>query len=709
MNDTAALVSYGSLPNVVLSALEQEVRPPRAICFDYFDTLVYRSVPPEETKVIASHRLSLQLGGLSGATLYEMRRELEARLCEQSAVAGGDPEFSLAALAAKMFLLLEGLTPRIHFFASQQDFQRFFCDVELAVEIEVQRIRPELVELLEALLAQNIETCVVSDFYLTKDLFRRLLDHHSLSKYFKRLFISADYGVSKGCGRLYHEVSRGLGCAPTDLWMIGDNLHADRIMAERTGLRSFLVDAREQRRAYCQYNPQNRAEVRAGDWQIIQSDFDDIVQQSGAPVFPEMGASIWYFVIKLFYLLRDGHVRHVFFCSKEGEFLKRLFDLFQEKAFGCRPISSHYLLVSRKSTFICSLKALEEEDFGGLLQQYRDLTLEEFVQSLNFSKEDLSALQREFVVDWKVRLPNIGNHQHFHRLLALPEFKKRYEEHRSRQRDSFLRYLNSFGVDFHRHDLHLVDVGWRGSIQNNIFNALSGSVAVHGYYIGLLTPSGLEERNRKTGVLFTDFPSLSPFVHVYNNNRSLFEMLLGASHGSADGYFPLSGGESQAVARGGSIHLVTPGSNEVVVSVLDLPEERKLYEERIAPLQASYLAMAERCTSIYLERSCPSLSPRWFAERHARMLFSPRKAEVEFFAGLYHLENFGLFEFTTFDATGRVGLVNRLRNLRLLLNNPAGLLESGVWPPIILRRLGLSFLQPLDGWKRNRRIFKGQT
>ncbi len=85
--------------------------------------------------------------------------------------------------------------------------------------------------------------------------------------------------------------------------------------------------------------------------------------------------------------------------------------------------------------------------------------------------------------------------------------------------------------------MSIVDVGWKGSIQDNLFYILDQEVAVAGYYVGSLIATERRKNNRKQGLLFDDTPRLSPYFHVYNNNRSLYEMMLGASHGSADGYY----------------------------------------------------------------------------------------------------------------------------------------------------------------------------
>ena len=49
--------------------------------------------------------------------------------------------------------------------------------------------------------------------------------------------------------------------------------------------------------------------------------------------------------------------------------------------------------------------------------------------------------------------------------------------------------------------------------------------------------------------------------------------------------------------------------------------------------------------------------------------------------------------------------VQKLKNLWALKKNPEAFLQTGIWPPIILRRLGLGFLTAYDGRKRFNRVF----
>ncbi len=706
MNKSAETITFSQLAEDLKKMVAGPGKVPKAICFDYFDTLVFRTVVPEETKVLAAHQLSLLLGDISGDLLYGIRRRLEAKLCRESLGRGRDPEFSLPELATRLYHLVDGMSEDFRLLAGEQRFVQCFCNIELAVEKQVQRPYPELLALLEWLKRQGVRLCLVSDFYIPGNYFRAMLAHHGFEDFFTEVFISVDYGIGKGSGRLYGEICGQLGCRPEELLMVGDNLHADKVMAERAGVTALLVDVAAQKQRYQHWQGQDRS-ARARTLALIQR-FDRIVAAAADTPFHEMGATLWRFIASLFDHLFARQVSDVFFCSKEGEFLLRLFTLYQEKMFGGRLITGHYLVVSRKATFICSLQPLGRESFSRLFDQYRDLTLAEFVLSLNFSPAELAALTAQLDCDWTARLAGLQHHEHFQALLALPLFHKMYEHHRDEQRQNFLCYLDSFGVDFRTKGLHLVDVGWKGSIQNNIYFALEEAVSVQGCYLGLLTPSGLTDKNDKTGLLFCDYPAHSPFVHVYNNNRSLFEMVLGASHGSADGYFRETELAAAQRERGCSVLQQGLGRLAIAVTALDLPEERRLFEERIRPLQQVYLAMFDSLTAALVESHGPPPAPAWFAGHHARMLFRPTAGEVDFFARLYHLENFGLFEFTTFGAKEALPLRQRLHNLIELWKNPAGLLETGVWPPIIFRRLGLAWLQPLDGRKRYRRIFTEQ-
>ncbi len=681
----------------------------RGVCFDYFDTLVHRNVSPEYTKRLAAAKLATISGlELSTRALYEFRREFELRLCNNSLKQGLDAECSLYDVAEgfyDFFALAGGGVVGDRW--GRTEFIEIFADIEVAVERQVQELNSTIVEFLWWLKANNIAVYLISDFYLPRVHFCKMLEEHKLEHAFSKVFISAEHGLTKASGRLYHKVLQELGGTPEQFIMIGDNIHSDAAVPSGIGIQSFLLHTEEKKIFYNMWEEKNsNHRLRAVN---LSRKLAECLRENGSSFFPEMGMTLWYFTVKLFRQLNKDKVSDVFFCSKEGEFLKTLFDQFQKIVYGRQVIRSHYLLVSRKATFICSLRPLQEETFDRLFAQYRDLSIEEFLLSLNFSTQEVSTICAATDVTPEGRRNNLQEHQDFKKLLQDVGFQHLYETHRSRQKAIFLQYLKSFDAEWEKNGIALVDVGWKGSIQNNIYHTLNEVIPVHGYYIGLLSPSGLTEKNRKSGIIFSDYPKHTPYIHVYNNNRSLFEMLLGASHGSADGYFPVKDLKKLLGERGSTMGPVFEGETESAVTTLDLPEERRLFQQAIAPLQHQYLQLFLAVTQMYVRTEAALPDEEWFARVHSRMVFRPHKAEVDFFSELYHLENFGLFEFTHFSNDASIGLKERFNNLRKLLRAPATFLETGIWPPIILKRMGLDFLQPIDGIKRSRRIFGEDT
>ncbi|OQX12292.1 MAG: hypothetical protein BWK76_17940 [Desulfobulbaceae bacterium A2] len=667
------------------------------VCFDYFDTLVVRQVAPEHTKRIAAALLNQLLHvGPSCAELYGRRQQLELQLCRQRADQGGEPEFDLAELARLWYEELQRSYPESLSRWDAEGFVRMILDVELAVEQNVQYPCRPVVDLARRLKQAGYTLVLASDFYLPGEFFRRMVTARGLDDLFTQIYVSIDHGAAKGSGRLYDKISADMGLPLSKLFMLGDNPHADIAMATARGLPALRVDNPAQRRLYEKWSATSLASPPAAV-------FDKRLPESGP--FAEMGVSLWLFTWRLLRELLRNQVQDVVFFSKEGELLRQLFDNMQDHVLGHRPVHSHYLLVSRKATFLGSLRPLAHEDFHRIFNHYRDISLRDFLLSLNLEEGWCRGLCVELGLDFDTRHHNLPGHEAFRSLLASPAFAHAYEEGRRRQRHNLQLYIESLALDHRRRGLTIVDVGWKGSIQDNLYWSFDGEVAVQGYYLGSLIATETALNNRKQGLLFDDRPVPSPYFEVYNNNRSLFEMMLGASHGSADGYYTeaqwteLTPDPHRKVQR----RVETP-AGPLLVAVRDQPEERRLYEQWIVPLQQGYLRTAAALNQrIVLAKGYPPLD-EWFARCHARMVFSPSRVEVDLFSRLYHLENFGVFEFTDFRVHEAIGLRRRLGHLRAVRRQPE-LLESGIWPPIILNRLGIGWYRHVDGRLRLRRAF----
>ena len=672
----------------------------RYFCFDFFDTLVVRDIMPEYTKQLAAKIHSLLLDSfISAEELYAIRQQLEKRLCEQNAAAGGELEFYLDSFAREYLVWLRDRTSNYPLLQDEETFCQLILGIETAVERAVQRPCKDTVQVLDYLKQQGFVTVLISDFYLAGTCFNHMLKNVALHDRFDHVFISADYGLAKGSGRLYDKVCSELDCRPEQMLMIGDNLHSDVNMAKDKGVQTIHLQNPQQQLFYQQWQPGDLTAPSE-----VEKRFSAALQTTGP--FQEISSTLWYFSWLLLQELQKRHVEDVFFFSKEGEFLKKLFDCLQDDLFGCRVINSHYILVSRKATFLASLRPLAEEDFSRLFTHYRDISLRDFLLSLNIEESVAQALCRQVGLDFQKRCQNLKDSPEFKKLLDSSSFQELYESRRTVQRQNFITYLDSFGVNYEKNGLTIVDVGWKGSIQDNIYHILQGRIDMQGFFVGSLIATEKRDNNTKKGLLFDDSPQQTPYFHVYNNNRSLFEMMLGASHGSADGYFTpqqflqLPDDHQREISR----HIKTD-DGELLIATVDLPEERILFEQKIKPIQEQVYRDACTLNRAYLRSGCTLPDPEWFARRHARMVFKPTRTEVDFFESLYHLENFGIFEYTDFRTDAHLSVMQRLENLKNIRKDPS-VLEMGTWPPIILRRLGLDFYRHINGYRRYKRAFK---
>jgi hypothetical protein len=383
-------------------------------------------------------------------------------------------------------------------------------------------------------------------------------------------------------------------------------------------------------------------------------------------LFPELATSLFLFTKRLSKAIVEEGAEHVFFLSREGQPLKRMFDIYRDRMGG--RVTSHYLEVSRRSTLLPSLVALHEENFETLFRQYRRISLFEFLSSLGLQAHVYSfskALGLQVGVE-KIREEDFPTSTIFSDLKALPIFQDLYESERVSRRSAFIAYLTELSGGVLPAKLVIVDVGWKGTIQDNLFALLCRDsetpvCEVTGYYIGLVADGAAGPRNEKYGLLFSSVGNPSPKFRIFNENRALFEVVLAADHGSIVSYETCADGRSHAV-RGEF-------------------EEGEMLATEVFPVQRNIFKHFERHVAYVL--SSADSRDEFFDDvvrAHARMVFNPTTRERTWFSSVFHVENYGVFERSHFaKSEARPGLSQRLWFLwQVLRRRNIGTL--GFWP-----------------------------
>lgn len=648
-------------------------QPTTHVLCDIFDTIILRRVHPEYVKKLVSLKLG-DLFDIPHQQLYILRAQLEEKICQRNAAAGYDLEFCYDKFLAEYFDILSDYCG-IQANTSLDQFIDLYKTYELSIEKNVQFYDQAIVDWLRDVKQQGKKVILVSDFYMSATDIKALLAAKDLANIYDDIVVSSDQLITKRSGKLYHYLLEHhyISAANTTM-MLGDNHAADYQMALAHQIRSVLLDRSQIKNHY-----QQQANL-ANNKKDFNQAAEGLIHTSGASVFPEFFITCYAFIDRLFKLCVRRNIKQLYFLSREGLLLKQLFDVYQAYYLKARPelaVQSHYLLASRRSTAAASLKPLAQEKFETLFRQYADISLHDFSASYGFDLQRMQQISKKLDIDFYQIIRKLGRTTTFQSLLADTEFQQLYESHRIEQKQCFKQYLSQLGYKA-GDPLVVVDVGWKGTIQDNIYFALDEATPMLGTYIGMLGAGNAAVKNNKTALLF-DYKHLDYAFHIYNENRPLFEILLNAGHGSPKHYYYNS--------------LLNKADAELVIE----PQEQELFDHIIAPIQHSVSVGFENFL-LLLDRylfSRHELDP-WLVKRHARMVYQPSNDEIKWFLARFHIENFGVFGKSLFDQKyTATSFKIRLKNLLRFLKRPRAFLQDTLWPTLKFRQQGLAILQKL--------------
>jgi hypothetical protein len=160
----------------------------------------------------------------------------------------------------------------------------------------------------------------------------------------------------------------------------------------------------------------------------------------------------------------------IYFASSEGGWFAAQYALVREMLpDGRRMPPGCHLAVSRRSTYLASFDRVSMENVQPLLAQYHSATVRTVLASLGWidlagatAVEQLAA-EFDFGTPWK----EVGSN-----VLASPLVGPLLEAHRRTQREALIAYLGQYGLGKGRHKALVVDIGWRGTIQDNLARLL---------------------------------------------------------------------------------------------------------------------------------------------------------------------------------------------------------------------------------------------
>ncbi|WP_017210831.1 HAD-IA family hydrolase [Clostridium beijerinckii] len=505
------------------------------VAFDFFDTIVHRDCNPEEilyewAKICACY-FKYQI---EPSRLYSLRKEKERegkRVLEKE-------ELTYEELMRFTFEALD----------FQWDFDEFYqysLKEECRIELKHISLDKDIILVFKSLKNNDKKIVVISDFYSGFEIFEGIIRKLGIEKYIDQLYVSSNFGVRKSTGNLYKKILEELRLSPDKITMVGDNKNSDYKIPQSLGLKSV----------WKQYKDSNNGKLT----------YDKLVKlcKKEAFSFPEKSPlsgyvpEILYFVSDLYASLIRSNISTVFFCSREGQLLKELFDLYQKKFYGDKIIKTYYLFVSRKSTLLPSLGSIESEKFERIFRQYKRLSVQDFLNSLMFSFDEIQQVINRSNIKNTDYISVEKNNDAMNALKNCDYFVRLYNQKRNTQKQYFMEYIESFKhfVDS-ENCITIVDIGWKGTIQDSIYHIILDKYKVRGYYLGLMKEGyAVENMDSKHGVLFSDTPMKCDNFYLLQRGYMFYERIFAANHGPVVGYEKNISGEVYPVVNNDSEEL----------------------------------------------------------------------------------------------------------------------------------------------------------
>ena len=399
---------------------------------------------------------------------------------------------------------------------SEKDFEKYLLESYVAVETSVLKVNIDLLKQLRSIKASGKKIFLVSDFYMSKQFFVSIFERFGIHDLFDGIIVSSEVGYRKSTGKLYKWILMKYKLQPSNVLMIGDNKNSDILQAHHCSIQTYRVKS-----------IQKVSSLTANE--ELENLFDDNLR---VDPLSNYAFSLYLFFNRIEAYVEKNNITDIYFCSREGEYFKKEFDKLNKNR--KLNVKTHYLLVSRKATFLPSLNPkIEEEQFGTLRNSSPNISIKTFFDTLGLDIDCIGDIQFK---KYDEVIQNFFESDEFKSIKKDLKFSKEYYNVVLEAKNEFWRYLYTIGITRQTSNIVLVDIGWRGTIQDHLSSFLGKSVSVTGLYFGLEKTSNLYVRNRKVGLVYSDVPYKSRYFEIFSTNHRMLERIMQASHGSADHY-----------------------------------------------------------------------------------------------------------------------------------------------------------------------------
>lgn len=527
------------------------------VSFDLFDTVLIRRVHvPDMIKVPVARFIAAKAVEFGNQCSWEKVLKLRDKVEKEHRARTGEhfddhearyPDFMLEVLTQ---IFKEKMS---------NDLLEKVTDYELTMEKAMIVPRADLVAWIKKLYKQGKKILILSDIYLPSDHLKRLIRHAGFLEYVTDVVSSADTFLAKASGNAFPMIREKYSLDFQQWLHIGDNPISDGLRPSEFGIRSLVLNDISEKKRKLIFRMYTVFSYSRPFWKgrMFQQMMLPLEGENTnrSPLYIEgynfFAPLVGAFVQGVAERTRSLGIKRVYFMSREGwTFMK-----FWERAIpvvfpdGLNPEIS-YLYVSRNALAgaTCAYQGLTQDnaniaflspgnrDMRDLCRVFRlDINpLKPFMVRYGLREDDsLSSLY------YTSRNKFEEFHTKFLDLLENQDFQTEIKKQTIPTNNALQRYLEHEGF-FDQRDVALVDVGWLGTIQRFLYEAVKhreDKPRFHGFLMGASRgiPYPTLPDNYVEGLIFDcDRFDFAGSLIMYA--RDIFEEAFRAHHSSLDGY-----------------------------------------------------------------------------------------------------------------------------------------------------------------------------
>ncbi|PWB81935.1 MAG: haloacid dehalogenase [Candidatus Methylomirabilota bacterium] len=513
---------------------------------DVWDTLLRRRCHPDAVKlhvcryVMLRHGRQLPDRHRDPWVLLRLRQQAEKELAEESQRLGFDDEYTHCDVYER-WLSLAGLTID----SSREEAAQLYRaleQIELEQERYVSYVDPSIRRTLEGFRARK--TLFVTDFYLPSGAVKELLAFHDMDGLITDGIASCDVKLNKKSGRLFRRLHETLGITPHRHLHIGDQQWADVELPRQIGMTAVHYLPEEEHRQRQQreqgFHARDRL-LRSAVRSVCGPGEDGHHDDGSLPAqLYELGrrASLCFVSFILHVMERavaDG-VDKLFFLTREGELFLTLYRRAAEIGMlGCQVPEGILLEASRMSTFAGSLQTWSCAELMRIWNQYSTQSLHALLTSLDIESSRFADKAASYGVELHQEIVYPWQDARVRAWLADEWVKAEIDRELADKRTRLLSYLASVGLPGAHTKVGIVDIGWRGTIQDNLAYVLP-TIQLHGYYLGLIRYLNAQPPNITKSAFGPDLNEAQPDYPYLLDFVAPVEMLCNSPHGTVQRY-----------------------------------------------------------------------------------------------------------------------------------------------------------------------------